>query len=87
MATRTQVEEIYSVDFEKFNAWKISEGLAYSVVFVVDDERSSTHCVTSISHFALKNETTNLSINKSINDQINQSINQAINQSMNNLRN
>ena len=54
MATRTKLQEIHPVNFEKFDSWKISESLANSMIFVVDDQGPPAHGITTVPHFPLK---------------------------------
>ena len=54
MATRAQIKEVHSVNFEQFNTRDIPKCLANTMILVVDNQRPPAHCVPSISHLTLK---------------------------------
>merc|ERR1719378_1596957 len=53
MTARTQLEEVQPVDFEQLNSRNVAESLTDTMVFVVDDQRSAAHSVSSVSQFSL----------------------------------
>ncbi len=53
MTTRAQLEEVQPVDFEQLNSGNVAESLTDTMVFVVDDQRSAAHSVSSVPQFSL----------------------------------
>jgi len=52
MRSRWQLQKIQSVNWNQLNTREIAECLLDSVVFIVDDQRSSSHNVSTISHLS-----------------------------------
>jgi hypothetical protein len=52
VATWCELEQVQRVDRGNINAWDVSETLEDAVILGVDDERTSTHDVTSVSELA-----------------------------------
>merc|ERR1719378_26153 len=53
MTARAQLEEVQSVDFEQLNSGNVAESLTDTMIFIVDDQRSAAHSVSSVPQFAL----------------------------------
>merc|ERR1712126_9382 len=49
---QVRVSTIQSVNRYQFHAWKVAECLFYTMIFVVYNQRTSTHYISSVSHFS-----------------------------------